>query len=52
MEIGPIRQSFHEAPIGQSLAMIGSTGYLEIAVNQGRTADRHGDWSKAVIRVE
>lgn len=39
-EVGPIRSAFHEVPIGQPLAMIGSSGFLEIAVNQGRAADR------------
>ena len=37
--IGPIRTAYHEVPAGQSLAVIGSSEYLEIAVNCGNAAE-------------
>jgi S-adenosylmethionine hydrolase len=48
--IGPIRRAFHEAPRGAAVAMIGGSGLLEIAVNQGRAADRFSP--PEVVRVE
>lgn len=38
--IGPIRSHFGEVPEGEPLALQGSTGYLEIAVNRGSAAER------------
>lgn len=40
--IGGVRGAFHEVAVGSPLAMIGSSGFLEIAVNQSRAADRFG----------
>jgi len=40
--IGPIRATYAEVGPGQPLALIGSTGRLEIAVNQGSAAERLG----------
>jgi S-adenosyl-L-methionine hydrolase (adenosine-forming) len=41
-ELGPLRATFADAPPGECLALIGSSGYLEIAVNRGRAVDRFG----------
>ena len=37
-EIGPIRDSYHEVKAGEPLALFGSNGILELAVNQGSAA--------------
>ncbi len=34
--------TYSEVNTGETLALIGSSGYLEIAVNQGRVCDRIG----------
>ncbi|MBI1825898.1 MAG: SAM-dependent chlorinase/fluorinase [Planctomycetes bacterium] len=47
--IGPIRKSYHEVPHGELVAYIGSTGFLEVAVNCGSAIDRLGD--RASIEV-
>lgn len=38
--IGPVRRSFHEVPVGEPLALLGGSGFLEVAVNQGRAVER------------
>ncbi len=48
--IGPIRATFGDVPKGDPVAMIGSGGYLEIAVNQGRAVERFG--SPAPVQIE
>lgn len=48
--IGSIRKSFHEVPVGEPLAMVGGSGFLEIAVNQGRAVERFG--ASVTILVE
>ncbi len=40
--LGPLRTHYAEVPAGEPLALIGSTEYLEIAVNRGRAAERFG----------
>lgn len=40
--LGPIRKSFYEGPRGQPIAVLGSSGAVEIAVNQGRAVDHFG----------
>ncbi|MEK6675095.1 MAG: SAM-dependent chlorinase/fluorinase [Planctomycetota bacterium] len=47
--VGGIRAAYHEAAIGEPIALVGSAGYLEIAVNQGRAVDRFE--GKPTIRV-
>jgi hypothetical protein len=37
--IGPVRHTYADVPAGEPLALIGSTGWLEIAVNGGSAAD-------------
>jgi len=37
--LGPIRGSYHEAPAGTPLALIGSTELVEVAVNCGSAAE-------------
>lgn len=40
ISIGPIRSAFGEVATGSALAIIGGSGFLEIAVNQGSAAQR------------
>ncbi|UCE61379.1 MAG: SAM-dependent chlorinase/fluorinase [Phycisphaerales bacterium] len=40
--LGPIHAAFCDVRPGESLAMIGSSGLLEIAVNQGNAVERFG----------
>jgi len=40
--IGAIRLAFHEVAVGEPLAILGSSGFVEIAVNRGRAVDRFG----------
>jgi S-adenosylmethionine hydrolase len=40
--VGPIHATFAAVAPGEPVALIGSTGLLEIAVNRGRAADRFG----------
>ena len=37
--VGPISRTYGDIPTGQALALIGSSGYLEVAVNQGSAAE-------------
>jgi S-adenosylmethionine hydrolase len=48
--IGPILSTFCEVPAGQPVALIGSCGLLEIAVNQGSATNRFGPAES--VRVE
>ncbi len=41
-ELGSIQPTFAAVPPDSGVALIGSSGYLEIAVNQGRAEDRFG----------
>lgn len=47
--VGPVRMKFADAPPGEPLALIGSSGLLEIAVNRGRAVDRFG--ASPTVRV-
>ncbi len=40
--IGPVRSTFCDVSVGEPIALIGSCGLLEIAVNQGRAVDTFG----------
>ncbi len=40
--VGQLRGAFSDVPPGEPVAMIGSSGMLEIAVNRGRASDRFG----------
>jgi S-adenosylmethionine hydrolase len=39
-DIGPVRTTYGEVSAGQPLALVGSTGMLEIAINQGSAASQ------------
>lgn len=49
--LGPVRTTFSEVPPGTPLALIGSSGHLEIAVNQGRAVEHFGNADAARIEV-
>ncbi len=38
--IGPIRSAYYEVPVGEPAALIGSTDYLEVAVNCASAAEK------------
>ena len=48
--IGPIRLTFSDVAPGTALALVGGSGYLEIAVNQGSAAQRFA--GSDAVRVE
>jgi hypothetical protein len=51
--IGRISEGYQDVAAGELLAVWGSSGYLELSVNQGRAADLLGDEpEKAQIEVE
>jgi S-adenosylmethionine hydrolase len=47
-----INQSYQEAPIGEIVALFGSTGHLEIAINQGNAASLLGLDINDPVRIE
>jgi S-adenosylmethionine hydrolase len=47
-----IRQSYQEVPVGEIVALFGSTGHLEIAINQGNAASLLGLDINDPVRVE
>jgi S-adenosyl-L-methionine hydrolase (adenosine-forming) len=47
--LGALRSTFSDVPIGDAAALIGSGGFVEVAVNRGRAVDRFG--RSPVIRV-
>jgi len=47
-----INQSYQEVPIGEIVALFGSTGHLEIAINQGNAASLLGLDINDPVRVE
>ena len=47
-----ISQSYQEVPIGEIVALFGSTGHLEIAINQGNAASLLGLDINDPVRVE
>jgi len=49
--VGPIRSTFADVSQGDPVALMGSCGLLEIAVNQGRAVDRFGLPGAATIEV-
>ncbi len=51
VSIGPIRASFHEVAVGEPVAYMGSSGHLEVALNQGRASDRFGKPQDIIIEV-
>lgn len=50
--INGIRQTYQEVPIGEIVALFGSTGHLEIAINQGNAASLLGLDINDPVRVE
>ena len=50
--IKKISQAYQEAPIGEIVALFGSTGHLEIAINQGNAASLLGLDINDPVRVE
>jgi len=50
--INDTRRSYQEVPIGEIVALFGSTGHLEIAINQGNAASLLGLDINDPVRVE
>ncbi len=50
--INGINNSYQEVPIGEIVALFGSTGHLEIAINQGNAASLLGLDINDPVRVE
>lgn len=51
IDIGRACTAFADVPPGSPVALIGSSGLLEIAVNRGRAIDRFGPPDDAVVEV-
>ena len=51
-EINKISESYSDVPIGEILALFGSNGHLEIAINQGNASGLLGMNTKDAIRIE
>ena len=51
MSIGPVRSAFCDVAAGTVLALLGGSGFLEIAINQGSAAQRFGPADDARIEV-
>jgi len=51
-EIDTISKSYHDVPHGELLALFGSNGHLEIAINQGNASGLLGLNFKDTIRIE
>ena len=49
--IGPIHRTFSDVAVGDPVALLGSSGFLEIAVNQGRAIERFGPAERALVDV-
>lgn len=50
--IGALRSGYHEARPGEALALIGGSGFLEIAVNQGNAEERfHGPMAQIAVTL-
>jgi S-adenosylmethionine hydrolase len=49
--IGPIRSAYCEVATDSALALIGGSGFLEIAINQGSAAQRFGPIGNARVEV-
>lgn len=49
--LGPLRSAFHEVAVGTPLGVIGGSGAVEIAVNQGRAVDRFGPMDGMRIEI-
>ena len=47
-----LRKAYSEAGAGEALALIGSSGFLEIAVNQGRACDIVGTGRDALLGMK
>jgi S-adenosylmethionine hydrolase len=50
--INAISQAYHQVPIGEIVALFGSTGHLEIAINQGNAGSLLGLDINDPVRVE
>jgi S-adenosylmethionine hydrolase len=50
--LNTISQSYQEVPIGEIVALFGSTGHLEIAINQGNASSLLGLDINDPVRVE
>lgn len=51
-EINEINDSYNEVPQGEKLALFSSSGYLEIAINQGNASRLLGIKQNDIIRIE
>ena len=49
--VGPIRSAFCDVAPGTPLALIGASGFLEIAINQGSAAQRFGPTDDTCLEV-
>ena len=51
VSVGPIRATFADVAVGEPVAIIGSGGHLEVAVNRGRAADRFAPTDRLEITL-
>lgn len=51
-DVGPIRGAYGDVAAGEPAALISSSGFLEISVNQGRAADRLGAGVNGTVDVK
>ncbi len=51
VEVGPVRGAYGDVPNGRPLAIIGSNGMLEVAVNQGNAAQEMGFMRGSLVEI-
>ncbi len=53
LEVRGLRECYGDVPVGQALALIGSTGFLELSVSGGRASDSAAsDFEKSALGME
>jgi hypothetical protein len=51
-DIGPVRASYSDVGVDQPAALVGSSGYLEVAVNRGRAVERFGPTPSIIVEFD
>jgi S-adenosylmethionine hydrolase len=51
LQVLPFARTYSDVAVGQPCALLGSSGRLEISVNQGSASRQLGAWTGSAVRV-
>ncbi len=52
IHVGPLQRTYGDVAEGELLALVGSSGYVEVSANRGRADNRVANWQNAIVIIK